>query len=52
VRDLKPTSANFRKLLDLLRGGVVFDRAFVQVYRTTPQQAAHAWGRRAVGRGR
>jgi hypothetical protein len=52
VRDLRPTNANFRKLLDTLRSGVAFDRAFVQVYRTTPQQAAQAWGRRAAGRGR
>jgi hypothetical protein len=50
VRDLRPTSANFRKLLESLRGGAPFDRAFAQVYRATPQQAAQAWGRRAAGR--
>jgi hypothetical protein len=52
VRDLRPTNANFRKLLETMRAGVAFDRAFAQVYRTTPQQAAQAWGRRAAGRGR
>jgi hypothetical protein len=50
VRDLRPTSANFRKFLESLRGGAPFDRAFAQVYRSTPQQAAQAWGRRAAGR--
>jgi mono/diheme cytochrome c family protein len=52
VRDLRPTNANFRKLLESLRSGAPFDRAFAQVYRTPPQQAAQAWGRRAAGRGK
>ncbi|MEX2187135.1 MAG: c-type cytochrome domain-containing protein [Pirellulales bacterium] len=51
IKDVKPGGRNYEKLLDALRAGQPLDRAWLQVYRGTPQQAAQAWAVR-VARGR
>ena len=43
IKDIKPTSRNFEKLLDALRSGQPLDKAWAEVFRTTPQQSAQAW---------
>lgn len=46
VKDLKPTSSNYQKLLGALRTGNPFDKSWTQVYRGTPAQAAQGWAGR------
>lgn len=51
IKDVKPTSRNYEKLLDALRSGQPLDKAWAQVFRATPQQSAQAWAGR-ITRGR
>jgi mono/diheme cytochrome c family protein len=51
IKDIKPTSRNYDKLLDALRAGQPLDKAWAQVFRVTPQQSAQAWAGR-ITRGR
>jgi hypothetical protein len=51
MKDIKPTSRNFDKLLDALRTGQPLDKAWMQVLRVSPQQSAQAWAGR-ITRGR
>ncbi len=51
IKDLKPGSRNYEKLLDALRAGQPLDKAWVQVFRGTPQRSAQVWAARVV-RGR
>lgn len=51
IKDIKPTSRNYEKLLEALRSGQPLDKSWTQVFRTTPQQSAQAWAAR-ITRGR
>jgi cytochrome c553 len=44
VKEMRPGAGMYQKLLDRLRAGATFDRAFAAVYRATPSQMATAWG--------
>ena len=44
------TGRRGEKLLDALRAGQPLDKAWMQVFRTTPQRSAQAWAARIVRR--
>jgi hypothetical protein len=51
-QQLKPGSRSFQKVLEGLRAGQPFDRAFAAAYRAAPNQLAAAWVRTAASRRR
>lgn len=52
VRDLRITQRPFQKLLESLRDGATFDRAFALAFKGNPAQSVQAWVKRTAARRR
>ncbi len=48
VRFLMKSAGSYQSLLTAMRGGQTFDKAFVEVFKGTPAQAAEVWATAAV----